>query len=69
MVATPYINTIATDQEPWFPGDHDMERRIRAIIRWNAAAMVVRANHRSEGIGGHLATFASSATARAADSA
>ena len=33
MVATPYINTIATDQEPWFPGDHDMERRIRAIIR------------------------------------
>ena len=62
MVSTPYINTIATDQEPWFPGDEDMERRIRAVIRWNAMAMVVRANHKSEGIGGHLATFASSAS-------
>jgi pyruvate dehydrogenase E1 component len=62
MVSTPYINSIATDQEPWFPGDEDMERRIRAVIRWNAMAMVVRANHKSEGIGGHLATFASSAS-------
>ena len=62
MVSTPYINTIPTDQEPWFPGDEDMERRIRAVIRWNAMAMVVRANHKSEGIGGHLATFASSAS-------
>jgi pyruvate dehydrogenase E1 component len=60
-VSTPYVNTIAADQEPWFPGDEDMERRIRAIMRWNAAAMVVRANHRADGIGGHLATFASSA--------
>jgi pyruvate dehydrogenase E1 component len=61
-VSTPYINTIPPEQEPWFPGDEYMERRIRAFIRWNAAVMVTRANHRSEGIGGHLATFASSAS-------
>ena len=61
-VSTPYVNTIPMDQEPWFPGDEHVERRIRAYIRWNAAAMVTRANHRSEGIGGHLATYASSAS-------
>ncbi len=61
-VSTPYANTIPADQEPWFPGDEHIERRIRAFIRWNAAIMVVRANHRAEGIGGHLATFASSAS-------
>jgi pyruvate dehydrogenase E1 component len=61
-VSTPYANTIPADQEPWFPGNEDIERRIRAFIRWNAAVMVVRANHRAEGIGGHLATFASSAS-------
>jgi len=61
-VSTPYINTIPPELEPWFPGDEFMERRIRAFIRWNAAAMVTRANHLSEGIGGHLATFASSAS-------
>jgi pyruvate dehydrogenase E1 component len=60
-VSTPYVNTIPADQEPWFPGDEYIERRIRAYIRWNAAVMVVRANHRAEGIGGHLATYASSA--------
>ena len=60
-VSTPYVNTIPPDQEPWFPGDEYMERRIRAYIRWNAAVMVSRANSRSPGIGGHLATFASSA--------
>ncbi len=60
-VSTPYVNTIPADQEPWFPGDEETERRIRAFIRWNAAIMVVRANHVAEGIGGHLATFASSA--------
>ncbi|CAN5430624.1 pyruvate dehydrogenase (acetyl-transferring), homodimeric type [soil metagenome] len=60
-VSTPYVNTIPVDQQAWFPGDEDIERRIRAFIRWNAAVMVVRANTRSEGIGGHLATFASSA--------
>ena len=60
-VSTPYINTIPPEEQAWFPGDEDLERRIRAFIRWNAAVMVVRANKRAEGIGGHLATFASSA--------
>ncbi|MFZ0665941.1 MAG: pyruvate dehydrogenase (acetyl-transferring), homodimeric type [Acidimicrobiales bacterium] len=61
-VSTPYVNTIPRDEEPWFPGDEYLERRIRAMIRWNAAVMVTRANHRSEGIGGHLSTYASSAS-------
>ena len=61
LLVTPYINTIPRHEEPWFPGDEMIERRIRAVIRWNAVAMVVRANHRAEGIGGHLSTFASSA--------
>jgi pyruvate dehydrogenase E1 component len=60
-VNTPYVNTIPTDEQPWFPGDEYIERRIRAYIRWNAAVMVLNANKRAEGIGGHLATFASSA--------
>src|SRR5438270_12692851 len=60
-VSTPYINTIPPEQEPWFPGDEHIERRIRAFIRWNAAVMVTRANTRASGIGGHLATYASSA--------
>jgi pyruvate dehydrogenase E1 component len=61
-VSSPYVNTIPTDEEPDFPGDEYLERRIRAFIRWNAAVMVVRANSRSESIGGHLSTFASSAS-------
>ncbi len=61
-VSTPYVNTIPRENEPWFPGDEYLERRIRAYIRWNAAAMVVNANKRAEGIGGHLSTFASSAS-------
>ena len=61
-VSTPYVNTIPPDQEPWFPGDEEMERRIRAHVRWNAALMVSRANTISKGIGGHLATYASSAS-------
>jgi pyruvate dehydrogenase E1 component len=60
-VSTPYMNTIPPEQEPFFPGDEDLERRIRAFIRWNAAVMVVKANKAADGIGGHLATFASSA--------
>src|SRR5437588_3885161 len=60
-ISTPYINTIPPEQEPWFPGDEHIERRIRAYIRWNAAMMVTRANTRASGIGGHLATYASSA--------
>ena len=58
---TPYLNTIAVDEEAGLPGDAHMERRIRALIRWNALAMVLRANL-SDDLGGHLATFASSAT-------
>jgi pyruvate dehydrogenase E1 component len=61
-VSTPYVNTIPREQEPWFPGDEHIERRIRAYIRWNAAMMVVKANKHADGIGGHLSTFASSAS-------
>ncbi|MCY3578041.1 MAG: pyruvate dehydrogenase (acetyl-transferring), homodimeric type [bacterium] len=60
-VQTPYVNTIPTADQPFFPGDEYIERRIRAFIRWNAAVMVVKANKRADGIGGHLSTFASSA--------
>jgi pyruvate dehydrogenase E1 component len=60
-VSTPYVNTIPPEEQAWFPGDEYLERRIRAYIRWNAAVMVVKANKHAEGIGGHLATFASSA--------
>ncbi|MCP4966826.1 MAG: pyruvate dehydrogenase (acetyl-transferring), homodimeric type [bacterium] len=60
-VSTPYINTIPPEREAWFPGDEDLERRIRRFIRWNAAVMVVKANLAADGIGGHLSTFASSA--------
>ena len=63
-VRTPYVNTIAPqDQEEryWFPGDEHIERRIRAFIRWNAAVMVVNANKHADGIGGHLASYTSSA--------
>ncbi|MEM8922594.1 MAG: pyruvate dehydrogenase (acetyl-transferring), homodimeric type [Actinomycetota bacterium] len=60
-VSTDYVNTIPTEHQPFFPGDEHLERRIRAYIRWNAAAMVIRANKRADGIGGHLSTFASSA--------
>ena len=61
-VSTPYVNSISSEYEPWFPGDEHLERRIRAYIRWNAAVMVVRANTNADGIGGHLSTFASSAS-------
>jgi len=59
---TPYINTIPVDQQPRYPGNREIERRIKSIIRWNAMAMVVRANRKTDGIGGHISTFASSAT-------
>ncbi len=61
QMSTPYINTIPPSAEPWFPGDETMERRIRRAIRWNAAVMVIKANLKAPGIGGHLSTFASSA--------
>ena len=62
LTQTRYINTISPEQEPYFPGDEAMELRIRRIIRWNAVAMVLRANNRFPGIGGHLSTYASSAS-------
>src|SRR5437867_1685037 len=62
LVRTRYINTISPEQEPPFPGDEEMELRIRRIIRWNAAVMVLRANHLFPGIGGHLSTYASAAS-------
>ncbi|MBX6723357.1 MAG: pyruvate dehydrogenase (acetyl-transferring), homodimeric type, partial [Dactylosporangium sp.] len=61
-LTTPYVNTIPKSEEPPYPGDQELERRIESVVRWNAAAMVVRANRRSEGIGGHLATYQSAAT-------
>ncbi|HET7520831.1 MAG TPA: pyruvate dehydrogenase (acetyl-transferring), homodimeric type [Candidatus Limnocylindria bacterium] len=62
LVQTRYINTISPEQEPYFPGDEAIELRIRRMIRWNALAMVLRANTRFEGIGGHLSTYASAAS-------
>lgn len=59
---TPYVNTIPVEQQPPYPGDLEIERRIRNIIRWNAMAMVVHANKEYPGIGGHISTFASVAT-------
>jgi len=58
---TPYINTIALTKQPKYPGDPKIEWKIRSLIRWNAMAMVVRANRLEEGIGGHISTFASAA--------
>jgi len=60
--STPYINTISADEQALMPGSPDLERRIKSLVRWNAAAMVVRANKAEEGIGGHISTFASAAT-------
>ena len=62
MVQTDFINTIPPEDEPWFPGDEAMERRVRRIVRWNAAVMVARANKRFDSIGGHISTYASSAS-------
>ena len=58
---TPYVNTIRVEDQPPYPGDRDIERRIKSIIRWNAMAMVVRANREESGIGGHISTYASAA--------
>lgn len=59
---TPYINTIPVEEQPRYPGDRQIERRIKSIIRWNAMALVVRANKQYPGIGGHISTYASAAT-------
>ena len=59
---TPYINTISADEQALMPGSPDLERRIKSLVRWNAMAMVVRANRVESGIGGHISTYASAAT-------
>lgn len=59
---TPYVNTISAEEQPNYPGSRELERRIKSLIRWNAMAMVVRANKLKDGIGGHISTFASAAT-------
>jgi pyruvate dehydrogenase E1 component len=59
---TPYVNTIPADKQGVFPGDQEIERRIKSLIRWNALAMVVRANRVDHSIGGHISTYASAAT-------
>ena len=59
---TPYVNTIPAEREPPFPGDPALERRLRSIVRWNAIAMVVRANKVSSELGGHIASYQSLAT-------
>ena len=58
---TPFINTILPDQEPEYPGDRELERRIKSLVRWNAMAMVTKANSETHGIGGHISTYASAA--------
>ena len=59
---TPYLNTILPSQEPEYPGNRAIERKIRSVIRWNAMAMVTQANKNTSGIGGHISTYASAAT-------
>ena len=59
---TPFLNTILPEQQPEYPGDRETERTIKSIVRWNAMAMVVKANKETPGIGGHISTFASAAT-------
>ena len=61
-VGTPYINTISTKDEPPYPGNREVERRIKSLARWNAMAMVVNANHNESGVGGHISSYASMAT-------
>jgi pyruvate dehydrogenase E1 component len=62
LTATDYVNTIPTDREPWFPGDEDVERTYRRWLRWNAAMTVHRAQRPGIGVGGHISSYASSAT-------
>jgi pyruvate dehydrogenase E1 component len=61
-VSTPYINTIPVEQQPAYPGNREIERRIKSLARWNAMAMVVNANHGDAGVGGHISSYASMAT-------
>ncbi|MBM41287.1 MAG: pyruvate dehydrogenase (acetyl-transferring), homodimeric type [Acidobacteria bacterium] len=59
---TPYVNSIPPDEDPAYPGDRDLEQRLKSLVRWNALAMVVKANREADGIGGHISTYASAAT-------
>ena len=61
LIRTPYVNTIATENEIKAPGKPDMDRRIRSLIRWNAMAMVMKANSNDDGLGGHIASYQSAA--------
>jgi pyruvate dehydrogenase E1 component len=61
-INTPYLNTIPPERQPAFPGNREIERTIKSIVRWNALAMVVQANKKSDGIGGHISSYASAAT-------
>ena len=62
LTATDYVNTIGPEEEPWYPGDVDLERKFRRLVRWNAAVMVHRAQRPGIGVGGHISSYASSAT-------
>ncbi len=62
LVTTDHVNTIPPEQEPWYPGDVELERKFRRLVRWNAAMMVHRAQRPGVGVGGHISTYASSAT-------
>ncbi len=62
VVSSPYVNTIPLEKQAAFPGDWEMERKIKSYVRWNAMAMVVNANRKSGGLGGHISTYASAAT-------
>src|ERR1700753_2405917 len=61
-VSTPYLNTISAEQEPAYPGNRELERRIKSLARWNAMAMVVNAQRNDSGVGGHISSYASMAT-------
>ncbi len=61
-VSSPYVNTISPEDEPVYPGNREIERRIKSYLRWNAMAMVVKANREHSGLGGHISTYASAAT-------
>ena len=60
-LTTDYVNTVPASEEPAYPGDEELEERLQAALRWNAAAMVVRANTAFPGVGGHMSTYASAA--------
>src|SRR5207249_11936536 len=64
-LTTPYVNTIPAELEAQMPGDHDVERRLRSLIRWTAIATVLRANAESSELGGHIASYQSAATLHA----